>query len=499
MMKKALKKIMGKEIPIKLVGIGAVLLLIAVSLPIVRIMMYCVPWYDDFGYGQFTKNFWLLNHSYLDALKGALWNVRTMWYAWQGTYTSCFFMSLMPAVWGTDKYVLGLWAILAVLIFSIFVLVNVLMKDVLKCHDRWSILFIQSMTAVTVILFMRSAVEGFFWYNSAVHYTAMHSLGILLIAGVIKLLCVKGKWKTALLTVGNILGAVLVAGVNNVTILQTGVVLISIIAIGLILRNKRVFLLFPTAFCYAIGMYLNMASPGNAKRMVCYEGMKLPPLEAILRSFQSAFTYLDDFTGWMTLAIMIFMIPVIIRVVSEVDFEFRYPGIVLLWSFCLYATGFTPMLYTMGSTAVGRAVNMTKVTFQLLLFLNLVYIIGWIYRTLHDKKGIKMQWKNTWVHYILTAFIMVCIFALEPNKGGVYSSYCAYYFVHTGEAYNYHQEYLQRVEICEGPQEDVVVNPYVFRPWLICPGDLSDDPCYEPNRFMANFFYKNSIVCRTSQ
>lgn len=129
-------------------------------------------------------------------------------------------MSLMPAVWGTEMYKIGLWLILFTLIAAIFALVNVLMRDVLKVKDFWSCLFVQSMVSITVMLFMRSAIEGFFWYNSAVHYTAMHSLGILYIAGLIKLVFSNGKIKTILLLVSSMLFAFVIGGVNNVTVLQ---------------------------------------------------------------------------------------------------------------------------------------------------------------------------------------------------------------------------------------------------------------------------------------
>lgn len=494
-MKNFLKKVIGCEINIKLLSIGSFLLLIALSIPIARIMMYCVPWYDDFSYGYMTKVYWETNHSFVEAIQGALKNVHGMWYAWQGTYTSCFFMSLMPAIWGTDKYVYGLWAILAILIISIFALVHVLMTDVLKIKDRWLCLFIQSMVASTVVLFMRSAIEGFFWYNSAVHYTAMHSLGILFITGLIKLVYTKGKVKTWLLIIGSIAGAFIVGGVNNVTVLQVGLVMVSIIVAGLFFKKKRVLLLLPATACYAFAMYINMSSPGNAKRMVHYVNMKLSPVEAILRSFQSAFAYFDDFTGWMTLAIVIFMIPVVLIIVSKTKFEFKLPGVVLLWSFCLYATGFTPTLYTMGHTLLGRATNMVKVTFQMLLFINLVYLLGWLYRVLRQRKDVTLKLKSTWSYYLVLGVIMIGIFAVEPNKGGIYSTYCAYYFVHTGEAYNYYQEYMQRVEICESDEPDVVVTQYGYKPWVLCLGDLSEDPNSEPNKFMAQFFGKNSITC----
>lgn len=494
-MKECLKKIVKAEINRKLLGIGAVLLLAALLLPIARIMMYSVPWYDDFSYGQMTKDFWEIKHSFWDALTGALTNVKSMWHAWQGTYTSCFFMSLMPAVWGADKYVYGLWFVLLVLVIGVFALVGVLLRDVMKCQDRWSCLVVQAIVAATVVLFMRSAIEGFFWYNSAVHYTAMHGLGMLFIAGLLKLVYADGRVRMGLLVVGSIAGAFIVGGVNNVTALQVGLVILSILGFGLIFRNKSVLRILPAGVCYAVALYLNMAAPGNAKRMVYFVDMQLSPVKAILHSFQSAFAYLWDFTGWMTWAIVVALIPVIWHMVSKVQFRFRYPGLILAWSFCLYATGFTPTLYTMGHTLLGRATNMAKVTFQLLLFLNAVYFLGWLYQYLKEKKSVSISLKNSWCFYLVMAVLMLGIFVAEPNKGGVYSSYCAYYFVHTGEAYNYHQEYLAREAICEGDEPDVVVRPYVFKPWVLCLGDLSEDPNYEPNRFMAAFYGKNSITC----
>ena len=312
---KLIKKVWEAEISTKLVAICVCLALIALLIPIARIMGDCVPWYDDFSYGKTAKIYWEMNHSFLDVLKGVIQSVKGIYYSWQGTYTTCFFMSMMPA------------------------------------------------------------------------------------------------------------------------------------------------------------------------------------MEAILRSFRIAFSYLWDFTGWMTLAIVLFTIPVAWCLVTKTNFTFRYPGLVILWSFCLYAAGFSPMMYTTGNSLLGRANNMVKVTFQLLLFIDLIYLIGWICVTMNRKNRL-LPIRQTLRYYLMMAVLMLCIFGAEPNKGGKYSSYCAYYFVHTGEAYNYYHEYIQRVALCEGPGEDIVVPPYVYKPWLLCLGDLSEDPEYEPNRFMAEYFGKNSIVCK---
>ena len=60
------------------------------------------------------------------ALQGAAECVRTQWYAWQGTYTSVFFMTLTPLIWGEEFYFIGPVFIITFLAFSIFVLVKVL-------------------------------------------------------------------------------------------------------------------------------------------------------------------------------------------------------------------------------------------------------------------------------------------------------------------------------------------------------------------------------------
>ncbi len=493
-MKKYITKITNAQISMKLLAIGAVLFLLVVLFPIVRIMTNCVPWYDDFSYGRFAKHMWEIKHSFGDALNGAFTNVKQSWYSWQGTYTSCFFMSMMPAIWGTDKYVLGLWFVLAVLILGVFCLVHVLLKEVIKSNDKWANLAVQALVAATVVLFMRSAIEGFFWYNSAVHYTAMHGFGMLFIAGLLKLIYAKSKWSIGLLIAGSLIGAVMVGGANNVTVLQVGLVVLSILGFGLIFRNKNVLRIIPAGVVYAVAMYMNLSAPGNARRMQHYLGLKLSVPEAVLRSFQSAFTHFWDFTGLRTFVIVAFMVPVAWYLVKKSKFTFRYPALVAIWSFCLYAAGFAPTMYTMGHALLGRATNMVKVSFQLLLFINLFYLLGWFCRYL-EKKGMGFHLKNTWCYHVITAIIMIVIFVAEPNKGGMYSSYCAYYFVHTGEAYNYYQEYLDRVEICESNEPDVIVRPYVFKPWLLCLGDLSGDPSYEPNYFMALYFGKNSIVC----
>ena len=89
--------------------------------------------------------------------------------------------------------------------------------------------------------------------------------------------------------------------------------------------------------------------------------------------------------------------------------------------------------------------------------------------------------------------VMLCIFAVAPNQAGCYSSYGAYYYIHTGEAYNFHQQYKERVEILKSDVDDVVFEPYRFKPWLLCISDLSENPDNEANWAVAVWYGKNSV------
>ena len=493
-MRKKLEKIFGIEINEKVFAVLSVLVMLALIFPVARIMKYCVPWYDDFSYGRFGKYAWDAEHSFGAVLDAAAYHVKTAYYNWQGYFSSGFLMSIMPAIWGTDKYVYGLWFILLVFVVGIFCIVNVLLRDVLGA-GKWDTLAVQAIVGALCVLLFRSPIEGLFWYNAAMHYTAMHSFGIMFIALLIKLIYTRKKALKWVLMGLSLPVGFFVGGANYVSVLQITLLALSVLGWGAIFRKREVCRAIPGTCALLAAVIVNVTAPGNAMRMEHFTALSLSPAEAIWQSFVSAVTYFDDFTGWMTLAVILLLLPIVIRIVSKSNFEFKYPGLVLLWSFCLYATGFTPTLYTMGHTLLSRATNMAKYTFQLLLVLNVFYLVGWLYRFCKEKKSKEIKVKNSLCYYGLIVLMMIGIFAAEPNKGGIYSTYCAYYFVHTGEAYNYYQEYLQRVEICESDEADVVIRPYVFRPWLLCLGDLSSDPYREQNRCMAEYFGKNSITC----
>ena len=246
----------------RLVAAGALLVLLAMLVPILRIMEYAVPWYDDYNYALVGHRYWEETHSVLGVLKGTIYTVKTNWYAWQGTFSSIFFMTLMPGIWGENQYFWGPLLIVVLLVAGCFAIAGVLARDVLKL-DRWDALLFQAVTAGVAVALIHSSQSGFYWYNAGIHYVGMHSFMLLLIAAGIRLYFVQNKTATVFLILWTMTGALIAGGSNYVTSLQGILIWCLMILICLLFYRRRIWMFLP-AFCvYAFNFYKNISAPGN--------------------------------------------------------------------------------------------------------------------------------------------------------------------------------------------------------------------------------------------
>lgn len=485
-----------------LLAVGCCGLLLLTLIPLLRLAIYAVPYYDDYNFGRFARAAIEQEKSGFAAISGALDCVRTQWYAWQGTYSSIFFMTLMPAVWGEQYYFLGPVFILLLLLAGSMVFTHVILRKVFGM-EKWISLAIQAVITIAEFMFIYSAQSGFYWYNGGIHYVGMHGFGLLFLAVAICLERAEGRTAKGLLFTASVLLAMMTAGSNFVTALQGGMCLLTILLVSVVVERRRTGLwLLPSTLVYIIGFGMNVAAPGNSVRARSYVGWGYGPLESIGRSFLEAVKHIPEYTGLVVLMVMLLLMPMIWQVVKSTDYRFRYPGIVLALSFCLYATGYTPSLYSLGHAGLSRTLNAVKITYLMLLFLNEIYWCGWLKQILEkrtDKSAQKLSARNgaaVWWYYVIIGVMCLVIFKVSPNQAGHYSSYGAYYYVHTGEAYNFHQEYLERVAILSGPEKDVQLPAYQFRPWFLCMGEISEDADNEANRSLAMWYHKDSVTLK---
>jgi len=416
-------------------------------------------------------------------------------------------MTLMPAVWGEQYYFLGPVFILLLLLAGSMVFTHVILRKVFRM-EKWSSLAIQAVITIAEFMFIYSAQSGFYWYNGGIHYVGMHGFGLLFLSVAICLERAEGRTAKGLLFTASVLLAMITAGSNFVTALQGLLCLLTILLVSVVVERRRTGLwLLPSTLVYIIGFGLNVAAPGNSVRARSYVGWGYGPLESIGRSFLEAVKHIPEYTGPVVLMVMLLLVPMIWQAVKSTDYRFHYPGIVLALSFCLYATGYTPSLYSLGHAGLSRTLNAVKITYLLLLFLNEIYWIGWL-RQLLEKRAEQTTGQLTiqkwairngaaaWWFYVLIGVACLVIFRASSNQAGHYSSYGAYYYVHTGEAYNFHQEYLERVAILSGPEKDVQLPAYQFRPWFLCMGEISENADNEANRSLAMWYHKDSVTLK---
>lgn len=478
-------------------AICSFLLLAVALLPLYRLGLYSCPFYDDYGAAIYVKNF-MLQDGLKGIFEGIFYHVRTSWYAWQGTYSSIGFMCLAPMVFGEQYYFIGSWVIISMLAFSVFVFTFRMTRNFTKANRRKACI-IANLVTVFLVELIYTAHQGFYWYNGAVHYTLMYSFMLLMLTVCLDILKAEYNVSVICLQIPFVILTFLTAGANFVVALQGLLIIFLFTAFGIIKKNRNTFALIPGFLVYVVGLYFNLSAPGNNVRAAYYDGY--PAMKAILYSFVEAVKAIPRLTGLITVVITIAIIPVLWNIALNSELSYRFPGLVTLFSFCLFATGYTPSLYGMGFPGLDRTFNAVKFTFQLLLVVNEFYWIGWYSRKRIQKGKENKEVGYNVFYYLLCAGLAFLVFVTSNNQAGSFSSYGAWYYVHTGEAANFRQEHLNRLEIIEeGEGLDVVVSAHCFRPWLLCGSDeLSENPEAEANRFMAAYYGLKSIRIRTEE
>jgi len=502
---KTVKKIIGWAFRDKVSAIAfLVIFLVGIGF-LLALTRYTIPFYDDYEYASLAKYSMTSSTDVAGAIKGAAVETKTMWYAWQGTHSSIFLMSLMPAIWGEQFYWIGPAFLILILAASIFVLTGVVARDVLGA-DKWNTLSLQCLTAGMVILYIHAATQAFYWYNAGVHYIAMHSFLMLLMACLIHIQKEDCLPKQILLAVAATLLGELLGGANFVSALQCGIIIASLAVIGILKKRKQVLFFIPTVVAYAISFYFNVTAPGNKVREAHFWYVEHNAPKAVLQSFIEAIKWCKDFSNWKTMLLLFLLIPVIWRIVRKTEYVFKWWIMVLLmgWTVCFIASSFTSSLYATGEVVLARVINVIKINYHLLLVANEVYVLGFIFQTVKKNtkdadKNLLTRWKGgmVWPLIILWVGAYFFFYTNEIDPIGNYSVFGACYYLFNGEAKQFHDQYEERLEVLKNSEEtDIVFEPYAVKPWFLINSDISSDAGEEPNAAIAKYYGKNSVRIR---
>ena len=468
-------------------------------IPLLHIGLYAHAAGYDFAFGLQAHLAWKETRSLPAVIHAALNTVKSYYYSWQGTYSSIFLMALQPAVISERLYPLTCVIMLAMLIGSHLFLFRTLFTFYLKLDKGMWVSLALSVLLLSIQI-LDSPGAAFFWYNGAVHYVFMHSCMIFLMAVLLLFLKTSKKSTQGICLLSACFLSFTAGGANYVTALLTPLLIALLTALSLLYKNKRGLLCFFPLFLALAGLGINASAPGNAVRMA-EQIDSMEPLEAVYHSFLYA---LKGIGSWTTLYVVFFLLllfPFLFGALYQKDFHFPLPGIPALFSFCLIAASYTPSLYSMGHVIIyERTLNIMRMFYYLLLFLNLVYFTGWItekcrsYDTTFKLPGVLQEFRQKCSRsFCLSMGIFFLCLLLFSDKNQV-TSLSAVDSLWKGYAQSYHAESLNRTILLsvDGVDEVWVPNFSVCPP-LLNPQSLSTDPSEYPNPTIAAWYGKTTL------
>lgn len=479
-----------------------ILVLFVLSLiPLLIISRSALPTQDDFSYGMSSAQAWQETGSLLQTIVAAVQRTRDTYETWQGTFVAIFFMSIHPAIFGAGFYMLGVIFVILLFAGANLFLLKVMLMDYLKL-DKHSCGIVALLFTFISMQFVFSAREGFFWYNSAMFYSGFHSLSLIMMGLVGMALREEGKSGIISYILVPVL-AFLVGGSNFISALTTAIILALVLAwLGykhfymkeaVELRKWLVPILgFAAIF---VSLIISVTAPGNALRQVVIEeggyGIRMNPVLAVFQSFRHGFLFFTTVRSqvlplpiWAALGCMT---PIIYkaarRIVHKGVFLHKYSILAVPLLYGVYASTFTPNLYSMSSFGPNRVVNVNFYWFLLFAFVAIVFICGNIAAMLDSGRFSAVRIKNSegnpnnigrTTMIGLAVFLLSCMYAVAVDVNSMMSTSAARSVIN-GEARTYRIEYFERIKRLREPganPEEIpffTVFPYVLP--ILQPGD----------------------------
>lgn len=368
---------------VTLLCIVAVAVLLLSLVPMGLIARYDLPLGDDILYGGPVEAALAKDASLTTAFQAAAGVVAEKFVSWQGTFSAIFLMALQPGVFGASLYQITPYLMIGALIASTLLLVYTLLCSLLGLSKRVWLLVGASIAFFSIQLCV-SPREGFFWYNGAVYYTLFHSFLLVLATLVIRMFRTKSAWvRAALAALGVLLCAVLSGG-NYATAMVCLELLVCAIAYSIYQKEYRLVIAFALMLLvFGAGMAVSVSAPGNAIRQasVIASGYSPSgPLKAIVLSLALGGAMA---VGWFDLSSAVIIALVILFVgpaLQKTSWRFRYPLLVVMLLFCVFASQFTPSVYAATSPGPYRLRNVAYFVYLLLIALSAAYITGWAQR-----------------------------------------------------------------------------------------------------------------------
>lgn len=401
-MKKLLYKCHGK--PYIILFVVFVLSII----PMIFLGIYTYPQADDFVFSGCIHNIWKDTHSLINVIKQATITSVYYWKTWAGTFSSVFFFTLQPEAFLDRGYIIVPLLFIGMLSASIWLFVNTVTIRVMRLNKNIA-KTVASFVMIYVIWNMPYACQAFYWYNSASHYILSFSMMLITISLVI--IANTSKRKAWCIILASVTG-IMVGGGNFISALLMAIIYVGVVTFYVYRKKKNMIVWLIPIIIFYVSFVLNVMAPGNAERQFFLSLEPANPISSIMNSFGYSLHFC--FSEWINIFLILFIImlvPIVWKDIEKSIFEFKYPVLVIILSFCLVSAMFAPAAYAENSASPGRAQNIIFSFYIICLFIDEVYLLGWI-----KKKNLKIDVQLDLRYFYGTCIVLALFFAFTSYK-----------------------------------------------------------------------------------
>lgn len=463
---------------------------------------------DDYWFAFHVHCSWLNTHNLFDVFLTAVRKSMEFYENWQGTYGSIFFMALSPFAFGEQYAHATPYVMIGMTCISTMILLHAVLKRWLGLNQYTCV---SAMAAVCTMqcAFMYSPASGLYWWNAAVHYVFMQGFWNLMTGFALlsfeRMYRDRGRrvwWGLELAVCSG--AAFLAAGGNFSTALLTAETLVLLGVLAAILwrvQKKKCYLWFLIPLLTGeVGFLVNVLAPGNAVRQGNFQ--KGSVFGSIGNSFSYSFTQMLSWINLWVIVILILLLPMLLKAAADSKFAFRYPLLVTVMCYCLYASMFTPGFYAFGAEPLARNQNVCKMFLLVSLVFLEAYWCGWL---VHGLKGVRAvlptHGKNVlkWSVVLSLALLAGTIGFLRLDsvaKQANFVNYGAWLMSTDGRGQRHWTQYLNRLALYKSDEKVVYVHPYSDQPypiWINSDTETAGDASGKISPLVAFWYGKDAI------
>jgi hypothetical protein len=258
-----------------------------------------------------------------------------------------------------------------------------------------------------------------------------------------------------------------------------------------LIKKRRDWLLLVTFAIFLVCFLINLLAPGNTNRVVEGRGGLVTALVSGVWAIAKAARVQAT---WLTLPLLFAsaaVAPISWKFARRTNFPFRYPPLVMLASLLLLAAGLFPMYYTTGNNSPDRLMNTQYYLFVILLFANVYYGVGWLFKHMPEGVFDKIAMRS---RSAIAACIAVMGLMASAGYYDAFASYDAMKTLISGEASAYYAESMANIVILEDPDiRDAVLRPVENVPPMLSFGGISADENWHINIHYCWYYQKDSV------